>query len=190
MRKYIKASVNAIASRFDVKSENIIEVVLSLKSVKKVAASAESNIKPLSNKPEGGTEKDRVYNIEAVAEFHRFCKDVENIVESMADVVESTYSSRSPSYYLIFFSKNKDGSVRERFMFFIRVSDHELDEIYKELVMEYRLEAFKQHKRPNTSTKDGIRYFDFRVNNETHKSYEGALTDVTNKIKGMIKRNK
>ena len=190
MVKFIRASVDAIASRFDVPIENVIEVVFEYAEVESVAAS-ESSIEPLSQKPKGGTEADRVYNEDAVNQYRAFCKEVYQFVEERGEIFgEDIYSPKSMSYYFTFFPKDSNGKMREKYMIFIRISDHKLPENQEEFVNNLRDDMFQMYKQPGTSLKDGIRQFDVLVNGKKYTSYETALSDTKKRLIAFLKRNK
>jgi len=191
MAKTIFASVESIASRFDIPIENVIEVIFErIDSGRIAAADRVSEIKPLSYKPTGGTEFDRIYDDEAVKQFRDFCKTVVDFVEERAEILGDSYSPKSESYYFAFFTRNADGSVRERFMFFIRMSDHKLPEHHKEFEEKMREQMWQMHKAPGTSLTDGIRQFDILVNGRKYTSYDGALVDIKKRLSAFLKRNK
>ena len=192
MKVYISASVGSIASRLDVSMDNVIEIVLERIDSSEIAAAekAHSDIKPLSYIPEGGTEADRVYNDEAVAQYKAFCQAVLKLAETKGEVVgDDLFSPKSMSYYFTFFAKNLDGTVREKYMFFVRMSDHKLPQHHSEFVQKLRDQMFEMYREAGTLD-SGIRQFDILVNGHRYKSYESALKDTSKRLQRMLNKHK
>ena len=190
IKQVVRASVQAFASKLGIKSENVLEIVFDRITQTEVAAGDRvSEIKPLSYKPEGMTEADRIYDDEAVEQFIDFCIDVEEFIKDNAEILANSFSTDTMSYYITFFSKGKEKSIREEYMFFVRTSDHALPIDKREYVKKINRATFKKHKRAST-LHDGIREYDIIVNETTHRSYSGALKDVKARLNGLMKRNK
>lgn len=136
-----------------------------------------------SNNIESGTilpiqdNKGRI-DAQALADYEDFIMNALMLIQSYnTDIVEYNISSRSAtSHYITFYFKDDEGKIKSKWLFHVRISDHNIEHPLSSNDKYYRDLAAKHNQSKNVRQR--LKVKQVIVNGETFDSYDSALDEI------------
>lgn len=126
--------------------DHIIEIIVNYSEIEESFEIAASNDK---------TPKIKTYSKEELKnKFNTFSLNVLNYIHDRGFIIEDNHPSNrngSLSYYITFYPTDEDGNIKDKFLIFLRLSDHNINNLNKRS-LNYHKRTAAQFKRSNDKT--------------------------------------
>lgn len=138
-----------------------------------------ASIRPLVN--EDGTPDEG-----AIAEYEEFIVNALEIFDRYDfEVLEEAESDRSHSMYYSFVKHDDIENKNYKYILFIRISDHSIDEHSMNGRRKYYSSEASKLKQPETKRKQTWKFKDIIVNDKLFSSYDDALFEIEKRISNL-----
>lgn len=153
--------------------EHIIEIVINYSVISESLDIAASKI---VGKSSSSLDED----FESLKErFHTFALNVSNYVTDHDFIIEDEHPSNrnnSLSYYITFYPTDEDGNVRDKHLIFLRLSDHNINNL-SDRSRKYHKNTANKFKRSQDKNQRYI-FENIVVNGHTCKTFASALDTI------------